>query len=119
MRTSTLSYLLLCAGLSAPLAWAEDIAAPDREKRQGMSYEEYTNFREKMRLRIKEKRDEKRNHSPETAPHSQEAKEERPHAARIYGQGFDSRNQGNDRPDIARPERPRVERFNRVERMRP
>lgn len=120
MRISALTYLLLCAGLSAPLTWAENIAAPDRQQRQGMSYEEYTDFREKMRLRMERMRADERN--PPSAENKRPQEEQKEaDSERTYGKGYDSRSHNIDRPDIAdrRPERPRVERFNRVERMRP
>jgi hypothetical protein len=42
--------LLLCMSLLVPVANAENLSVPDKEHRQGMSYEEYSNYREKMRL---------------------------------------------------------------------
>ena len=115
MRTSTLSYLLLCAGLSAPLAWAENIAAPDKEQRQGMSLEEYTDFREKMRLRMEKMRADEGN--PLSAENKRQQEEQKQaDSERTYGKGYDSRSHNIDRSDTAdrRPERP-----NRGERMRP
>lgn len=121
MRISTVSILLLlCVSLAAPLARAQDIAVPNREQRQGMSYEEYTDFREKMRLRMEKMRAEKRNLPPAENKRPQE-EQKQADTERAYGKGYDSRSRNIDRPDIAdrRPERPRVERFNRAERMRP
>jgi hypothetical protein len=120
MRISALSYLLLCASLSAPLAWAQDIAVPNREQRQGMSYKEYSDFREKMRLRMEKMRADERN--PPSAENKRTQEEQKQtDSERTYGKGYDSRSHNIDRPDTAdrRPERPRVERFNRIERMRP
>jgi len=35
---------------------AEDISVPDKERRQGMSYEEYSAYREKMRMQMENKK---------------------------------------------------------------
>ena len=107
--------LFLCLSLMLPAALAQQIDAPSKAQRQGMSYEEYTDFREKMRLRMEKMRADHRNQSAETDPHPHAEKEK--HDERAYGKGFDSRNRDNDRPDTARPDRPRVERFNRHDRM--
>jgi hypothetical protein len=122
MHTNSISFqLALCLSLLAPVAMARDSSAPDRTRRQDMSYEEYTALREKMRMRMEkmhpqpsEQTEEKRKRPAEQA--------ERETAGGAYGKGFDSRKLSNDRPDTAadrRPERPRFERFNRAERGRP
>lgn len=107
--------LMLCMSLLVPAAMAETISVPDKERRQGMSYEEYSGYREKMRKRMEEHKLPAAEHKqpPEFTPYSPE-KIEKPGST--YGQGYQSRSPAEDRPDTAviiRPERPRFERFNR------
>lgn len=114
MRNSLISPLLLCMSLLSTAALAESIAVPDREHRKGMSYEEYSAFREKMRTQIRNKNNENSGGNREslnsTTDQAGDSKRDR-----VYGKGFHSRSQ-QDRPDNDarnKPDRPRVEKFNR------
>lgn len=117
MRISSMFPLptIICMALFAPLAVAEDISAPDKEHRRSMSYEEYAKYREKMRMQMDHRRpgDLKPTPVPANIPSGQMERSPRDGA---YGQGYHSRHQPADRPSVdagSRPERPRVERFNR------
>jgi hypothetical protein len=115
-----LNYLLqfvLCTSLLVPVAMAEDLSVPDKDQRQGMSYEEYSTYRERMRKHMEERKmtPEQRRQLAES-PHSPPEKLEKPEHSSTYGQGYQSRKPSEDRPDSgdnARPDRPRSERFNR------
>ena len=107
--------LMLCMSLFVPVAMAEDISVPDNERRQGMSYEEYSAYREKMRMQMENKKPEdlKPNQIPANSSSDQMEKPQRDSA---YGKGYHTRNPSEGRPDIdagSRPDRPRAERFNR------
>lgn len=117
MRISSIFPLpaIICMALFAPLAMAEDISVPDKEHRLGMSYEEYAKYREKMRMQMENRKpvDLKPKPAPANIPSDQMEKPQRDSA---YGQGYHSRNQPADRPNVdagSRPDRPRAERFNR------
>lgn len=106
---------LLCMSLLVPAAMAETFSVPDKERRQGMSYEEYSSYREKMRKRMEgNKLPAAEQKQPSES--SRFAPEKIEKSGSTYGQGYQSRNATDDRPDMAainRPERPRFERFNR------
>jgi hypothetical protein len=109
------SRFVLCMSLLASAAMAETLPLPDKDHRQGMSYEEYSSYREKMRKRMDEHKlpaaEDKQ--PPESTRYSPEKIEK---SSSAYGQGYQSRSPAEDRPDTAavnRPERPRFERFNR------
>lgn len=107
--------LALSVSLFAPAAMAENPFVPDKEHRQGMSYEEYTHYREKMRMHMEKMGPEGSRHMP-TPPGSPAEQAERSDHNSAYGQGYRSRNQADGKPDTTsrnRPDRPRVERFNR------
>jgi hypothetical protein len=111
--------LALCMSLVAPVAKAQEFTAPDRAQRQGMSYEEYRELREKMRMRMEKRHENQR--QPDDANRGAE-QAEREKSGSTYGQGFDTRRQREDRPDASpdrRPDHPRFERFNRGDRARP
>jgi hypothetical protein len=111
-------YFVLLINLYFPAAMAEDLSIPDKNHRQGMSYEEYSSFREKMRMRMEKMTPEERRQSHESSNHPA-AQGERPKSGSAYGQGFHSRNKPEDKPDTDtanRPERPHFERLNRVDR---
>lgn len=116
MQISNFAFLvILCMSLFVPVALAEDISVPDKEHRQGMSYEEYSTYREKMRMQMENKKPEnlKPNQMPANSPSDQMEKRQRDSA---YGKGYHARNPSEGRPDIdagSRPDRPRAERFNR------
>lgn len=100
--------LVLCMSLFVPVAIAENLAVPDKEHRQGMSYEEYSHYREKMRNHMEKMHPEEHKQMPE------QTEKINPNSA--YGQGYHSRNRAEDRPDAAsgsRSEHPRGDRFNR------
>jgi len=109
MQISNFSFLpALCMGLLVSAAMAEELAVPDKEHRQGMSYEEYSHYREKMRKHMEKMHPEEHGQMPE------QMEKINPNSA--YGQGYRSRELAEDRPDIvsgSRPEHPRVERFDR------
>lgn len=101
-----------CISLFAPIAMAEGIAVPDKEQRQGMNYEEYSKYRENMRMQM-----EKIKHgNTGQKTDASSAQTEKSHADSTYGKGYSSRTSTIERPDSAaenRPERHRIERFNR------
>lgn len=117
-------YFTLLISLFAPVAMAQDFTPPDKEHRQGMSYEEYSSYREKMRMRMEKMTPEERKQAHEMMGRpdgKMDGKMERPNPDSAYGQGFHTRKQPDDRPANAsgnRADRPRVERFNRGERLR-
>jgi hypothetical protein len=108
-----LNYLfqfVLCMSLSIPLAMAENLSIPDKDHRQGMSYKEYSAYRENMRKLMEERRQ-----SPNLSGHPA-AQAEKINPKSAYGQGYQSRNSMGDRPERGidnKPDRPRLERFNR------
>lgn len=99
--------LAIFTGVLAPVAMAQDFTPPDREHRQGMSYEEYSSYREQMRIRMEKMTPEERRLARETMPPPSD-QTERPKHNSAYGQGFHTRPQKEQMPD-----RPRVERFNK------
>jgi nitrate reductase cytochrome c-type subunit len=108
-------HTLLCMCLLAPAVQAQEFSPPDREHRQGMSYEEYANFREKMRLRMeKNHADQRKAEQEEAAPPARE------HSPSNYGQGYQARQHAAERPEprSERPERGHFERPQRGEMMR-
>lgn len=109
MQISNFAFLpVLCMGLFVSAATAEEFAVPDKEHRQGMSYEEYSHYREKMRKHMEKMHPEERGQTPE------QTEKINPNSA--YGQGYRSRERAEDRPDIgsgSRPEHPRADRFDR------
>lgn len=113
MQTTNFSFpLALCLSLCAPAALAQSISVPDEERRQGMSYEEYSQYREKMRVQMEKSKPEETK-QPQAAPANQPDKASQDSA---YGQGYHSRNPAQYQPQNeagSRPERPRPERINR------
>lgn len=109
MQISNFAFLpVLCMGLLVSAATAEELAVPDKEHRQGMSYEEYSHYREKMRKHMEKMHPEEHGQTPE------QTEKINPNSA--YGQGYHSRERAEDRPDTAsgdRPEHPRGDRFDR------
>ena len=93
-----------------PAVFAETLSVPDKDRRHGMSYEEYSNYREKMRKHME-------NHKlPEESSRSTSDKTEKPNPNSTYGQGYQSRKPAEDMPARGadnRPDRPQIERFNR------
>jgi hypothetical protein len=122
MNNTKYLLLLLCLGLFAGDALAQEIVVPDREKLRGMSYEEYSSIREKMRHRLENRK--------ESADENDQAGKEdtQPAAQGSYGKSYKSRSQQKDsmdtglrpeRPErLERPERPHVDRFERPDIMR-
>jgi rare lipoprotein A (peptidoglycan hydrolase) len=108
MKILTLSILTLCAGLCTAPAMAGELSVPDKEKRQGMSYEEYSNYREKMRQRMASEQPADSRQVTSPSDGTQAETEQAGHAS-SYGQGYSSRKPAADRPD--RPAR--AERFSR------
>lgn len=107
--------LMLCMSLFVSVAKAENLSVPDKEHRQGMSYEEYSNYREKMRMHMERMTPEERKQAQDSSGHPPERMEKHNHDS-TYGQGYHSRHRAEDRPDTGagnRPDHPRVERFNR------
>lgn len=109
MQISNFALLpALCMSLLVSAAMAEELAVPDKEHRQGMSYEEYSHYREKMRKHMEKM------HQAEPGQKSEQTEKINPDSA--YGQGYHSRERAGDRPVVvsgSRPEHPRVERFDR------
>lgn len=116
MQTNIISFqLALCLSLLAPAALAEGIAVPDREHRKGMSYEEYSKYRENMRMQIEQMKPEDARLKTDTSGSPTDQTKQAPRDS-AYGQGYHSRPPSVDRPDTGagnRPERPAPERFNR------
>ena len=113
----TLQLALIMSLCVAP-AFAEDFSMPDKEHRQGMSYEEYKNYREKMRLQMEKARQEEQKQAPKAAAKRSESQETTERGS-AYGQGYHSRGREDMRPDSRpdnRPERPQFEKFNRGNR---
>jgi hypothetical protein len=113
-------YFVLSLSLYIPAAIAEDISIPEKNHRQGMSYEEYANFREKMRLRMEKNHAENPEHSPASANRKPEPEGKQVRES-TYGQGYHARQLTEDRPESGaekRPDRPHIERFNRGDMMR-
>jgi hypothetical protein len=112
--------LLVLTGVASPVARAENISIPDKNHRREMSYEEYSNYREKMRMQMKQKHPEESKRPPDTLSHpADQAEKQKPDGA--YGQGYRARNRTDDKPDSPannRPDRPRFERFSRGDMMR-
>lgn len=102
-------HCVLCVSLFVTNTMAQEFPPADREHRQGMSFEEYSAHREKMRLRMQ-------------PSESQKPPVEHIDKPRAYGQGFQSRNRNEEgRQDagrVDRPDRPRLERIDRGDRMR-
>lgn len=99
--------LLFCLSLFAPVAGAEELAVPDREQRQGMSYEEYAKHREKMRQRMEDSHPNERK-LPDEISHAPADKTDKPRQDSTYGQDYSERNRA-DKPEVnshSRPERP-------------
>ncbi len=115
------SFLLaLSLGLLAPVASAQEFSAPNREQRQGMSYEEYRELREKMRTHIDKRQDSQNQQTQEenSRPAQRAEREEKDSA---YGQGYNSRKHSDDGLNSStekRSDRPRFDRFNRGDRAR-
>lgn len=107
--------LLLCMSLLVPVANAENFSVPDKEHRQGMSYEEYSTYREKMRLHMDKMHPQDPRQAPAPSnPTPEQTDKLNPNSA--YGQGYHSRERTEDRPDRSidkRSDRPNFERFNR------
>ena len=120
MYSRIFSYFIFLISFLAPAVMAQDFTPPDKEHRQGMSYEEYSSYREKMRMRMEKMTPEERKQAHEMMSRP-EGQMERPNPDSAYGQGFHTRKQVDDRPANAsgnRPDRPRPDRFNRGERLR-
>lgn len=115
MQISIFSFLLLCMSLFVPAAMAEDVVVPDKEHRKGMSYEEYSKYRENMRLHMEKMKPEDASQKT-VASGSPSVQTEKSQHGSAYGKGYHSRTPSVDKPAMGagdRPERPRVERFNR------
>jgi len=108
MQVSNFAFVpVLCMGLLVSAAMAEELAVPDKEHRQGMSYEEYSNYREKMRKHMEGMHPEQRKQMQDFPSRPPEQTEKlNPNSA--YGQGYHSRERAEDRPD-----HPRGDRFDR------
>lgn len=108
MKTLTQIGLFACLCMMTGIALAQDVVVPDLEHRRGMSYEEYSSIREKMRMRMDSKQS-------ANNPNERENKSEDPVTAKgSYGRDYQSRNQV-DRPDV-KFERPERTQNNRPER---
>ena len=116
MKISGFSVLLLlCMSLYATATLAEGIADTDKDPRKAMSYEEYSQHRENMRLQMKKGKTESRKEQANAAEEPVE-KMEKSQRSSAYGQGYLSRSPAQDRPakaEVNRPEHTRAERFDR------
>jgi len=110
MRNSSFALqTLLCMSLLAPVAQAQEIAVPDKAQRQGMSYEEYAQFRENMRQHMEKRNTDESKKSRMDAQmnaSSSQNKVEMHHHNRVYGRDYESRISED-----------RAERPQRIERM--
>ena len=109
--------LTLCLGIFAPTVSAQEFSAPNKAQRQGMSYEEYSQYRENMRKRMRNMTPQERNnaleHESQTVEQTENLRSEK-----AYGQGYNSRIRTETRSDMnmrdSKPERQqRPEKFNR------
>lgn len=120
LSTFTPLHYMLGMSLFATVTMAQEFPPSDRELRQGMSYEEYSAHREKMRLRMEKVRDEEHANSSSTQK-TQVDHVEKPRPDSAYGQGFHTRGRVEARQDAGRAnrqDRPRLERANRGDRTR-
>ena len=108
MRNSSFALqTFLCMSLLAPVAQAQEIAVPDKAQRQGMSYEEYAQFRENMRQHM-EKRQTDDSKKPQMDNNTPQNEVKMHTHDRVYGRDYESRINED------RPERPqRIERMSR------
>jgi len=107
--------ILLCMCLFAPVVQAQETTVPDKAHRQGMSYEEYSKFREKMRQHMEKVHSSEAKQSPDENGSPQDKRKMR-HQDSAYGQGYRSR-VSEDRPDTGRDSRPEhPQRVERIER---
>jgi hypothetical protein len=105
--------LTLCMYLFVPFAMAENITVPDKEQLKGMSYEEYSQYREKMRLHLENPRP-KGHKSTQESTNPGFDQPEQPRTDSSYGRGYHSRNDDDTRSESRRKaDRPRFERLNR------
>lgn len=122
MQNSKLGfYSLLLMSLYMPAAMAENISIPDKDNRQGMSYQEYSTYRDKMRLRIESRKSDSSIQNVAPANRTDE-QGEKSYRGSNYGQGYRARQQSDDRHDSTSErmhDRPRFDKFNRGERMKP
>lgn len=115
MYSRIFSYFIFLISFLATAVMAQDFTPPDKEHRQGMSYEEYSSYREKMRMRMEKMTPEERKQAREMMNNSSD-QSDRPKNDSAYGQGFHSRHQQENMPDRTsnnRADRPRGERLNR------
>ena len=110
--------LVVCMYLFAPASYARDASSPEKQPRNGMSYEEYSSMREKMRMQMDSVgRDDLR--QLRESENNSNSRIERPARYNDYGRGYQSRNRDMVRPDnpsgerAERPEHPRFEKHNR------
>jgi len=116
MQSSLFTILLFGMSLSIPVALADGITIPDREHRKGMSYEEYSSFREKMRQQMESRNADAPRRTTNDEGGNPADQAEKSQRDKAYGQGYHSRTAPEDRsPPRAdsKPERPRADRFNR------
>lgn len=107
--------LALIMSIFVSIVRAENVDIQDKGRRQGMSYEEYANYRKQMRLQMDVSTPEKIEKIQQVPERPQEridkAKQES-----SYGQGYHTRDRAESRAERNvdnRPDRPKVERFTR------
>ena len=105
--------LSLC--LFTSVSRGENIAVPDKEQRQGMSFEEYSTYREKMRTQMEHRKsDEQKSQQDSANRMNDHAEKNQPSGS--YGRDYHSRTADDTRPEATqRPDFHRVERFMRNE----
>jgi len=105
--------LALSMCLLAAASRAESITVPDKEQRQGMSFEDYSSYREKMRTQMEQKKSEEPKPQKESTNRLDEhAEKNQPSGS--YGRGYHNRSTGDARPDA--PKRPDFQRMERIMR---
>lgn len=113
--------LFALLGMVASAVLAQDLVVPDPAQRRGMSYEEYSSIRQKMRQRIAGK-PAASEQTKKTTPAQDSTQQDDPTQAEgSYGRDFQSRNRMEDRPShvkIDRPERPQFSRPDRPDVFR-
>jgi hypothetical protein len=106
---------ILGFSLLATLACAQDLDFPNKAQRQGMSYEEYSALREKMRARLenmtpaeraamREKWQNLRSERREQREKMQDVPHQHYDGQRAYGQGYHARKRDMEQTDM-RPDK--------------
>lgn len=98
------ALLVICMNMPAASALAQDLNIPDRDQRQGMSYEEYSALREKMRARLEKMTPSERQAQREKW---QENRLNQRDEVRTYGLGYQARRHDMEKP-ANQPDKPNL-----------